>query len=57
MGTHGRVSVHRVALAARGKDAAEAMRDENHFAMLPDVVLLKTRPKHVGQLHTGHPAI
>ena len=39
------------------EDAAQAMRDENYFAMLPNVVLLEAGPKDVGQLHTGHPAI
>ena len=39
------------------EDATEAMRYENHLAMLPDVILLKVSPEDVGRLHAGHPAI
>jgi hypothetical protein len=39
------------------EDAAQAVRDENYLAMLPDVVLFESGPKDVGQLYTGHPAI
>ena len=39
------------------QDAAQAMSEENHLAMLPDVVFFEAGPEQVGQLHTGHFAI
>lgn len=39
------------------EDATQAMRDENHLMMVPNVVLLEASPENLGQLQAGHPAI
>src|SRR5579875_2738867 len=39
------------------QDAAQAMRDKNDLAMLPDLVMLEMRPEDVGQLYARHTSI